>query len=117
MNFDFKKLASAAGRHSTLLALVAATIYLTKLSADVTYQTALTIFSIEALNLWIFYIIIFALSPDNYLTRLTNALKETDNGRNVAIYAALVMGIFISVHVFSGLAVFGVYFTKYTPMP
>ena len=115
---NIKKIISGIGRHSTLLALVGATIYLTKLSTDVTYQTALTIFSLEALNLWICYLVLFVLSPINYLTELTNALRgNLKNEPSTQTHALMVTAVFLSVHVFAGLAVFGVYFTKFMPNP
>lgn len=107
-------------RHSALWGLVAATWLLVGASKEVTLQTALTVATFEGIALLLTYIVLYILSPVKWLTELVDEIRKPAFERNKSRFTAVltvVVVVFASVHILCGFVVWGVYFTRYSPIP
>lgn len=107
-------------RHSTLWLLLLGTWLLVGASKEVTLQTALTVATFEGIALLLTYIVLYILSPVKWLTELVDEIRQTTFERNKSRFTAaltVVVVVFASVHILCGFVVWGVYFTRYSPIP
>lgn len=107
-------------RHSTLWLLLLGTWLLVGASKEVTLQTALTVATFEGIALLLTYIVLYILSPVKWLTELVDEIRKPVFERNKSRFTAVltVVGVvFASVHILCGFVVWGVYFTRYSPIP
>lgn len=107
-------------RHSALFVLVALTWLLVGASKEVTLQTALTVATFEGLAIFLVYVILYVLSPVNWLKELEHEMETSSTNRNTRRLTAALVVIsvaILSVHILCGFVVWGVYFTRYSPMP
>lgn len=107
-------------RHVALLVLIAVTWLLVGASKEVTLQTALTVATFEGIAIFLIYIVLYVLSPVHWLKELENEMEMRGPNRNSQrFHAALVIvaTTVVAVHILCGFVVWGVYFTRYSPMP
>jgi hypothetical protein len=106
-------------RHSTLLLLIAATWLLVGASKEVTLQTALTVATFEGIALLLIYLVLYVFSPVNWLKELSDEMAKRSFRNKTTFTASLVMVAVVvaSVHILCGFVVWGVYFTRYSPIP
>ena len=106
-------------RHSTLWLLLLGTWLLVGASKEVTLQTALTVVTFEGIAILLIYLVLYVLSPVKWLKELTDELakKSFRDPRRLTASLVMVAVVVASVHLLVAVSVFGIYFTKYSPIP
>lgn len=113
-------IANSIKRHSTLFILIAATWILVGASKEVTLQTALTVATFEGIAIFLSYLLLYMISPVQWLKALDDEFHKPESERdNAKLYvsAAMVAVALAVVHFVVGVGVFAIYFTLYKPIP
>lgn len=84
---------------------------------DVSLKTCLNIVAFELLTLWLVYLVLYIFSPINFILKLHEGMNDEIQSHKTIIAASIIAAVFISVHLLSGLAIWGIYFTNYRPVP
>jgi len=105
-------------RHATTaIALYVMFLLIRKGSTDL-LDTAYSIVVLELLALLLIYLVLFVFTPIDFIKPIVSYFKEESRDEAKAKFSiAVVCTVIIAVHLLTGAATFGIYFTKYSPMP
>lgn len=89
-------------------------------SRDVAFDTAVTVAAFEGIALLLIFVVLYIISPIKWLRVLTDEFNKPREERDEErLNAALnfVRTTTMAIHILVAVSVFGIYFTKYQPIP
>lgn len=105
-------------RHVTAVAVMYIMFLLIHKGSAVLLDTAYSIVVLELLALLLTYLVLFVFTPVDFIKPIVSFFKkDSDDESKARISVAVVCTVVIAVHILAGAATFGIYFTKYNPMP